>query len=52
MAARRHQLIQRVQVDVREQRADHALNAKGNFCFERSIQGWRSHSVLDLRRKR
>jgi len=23
-----------VQVDVAQQRADHAPNAKGNFCFE------------------
>jgi hypothetical protein len=37
---------------VGERGRDYALNTKGNFCFERSIEGWRSHSVLDLRRKR
>jgi hypothetical protein len=29
----------------------HALNAKGNFRFEREIRHWRSGNVLDLRRK-
>jgi hypothetical protein len=46
------QTLHAVERDVGEQGRDHALNTKGNFCFERSIQGWRSHSVLDLRRKR
>ncbi len=41
-----------VQVDVGEQRRDDALNAKGNFCFERRIEGWRGGVVLDLRRKK
>jgi hypothetical protein len=44
-------LQEAVDVQVGEQRADDALNAKGNFRFERSITGWRSGSVLDLRRK-
>ena len=44
-------LQEAVHVQVGEQRADDALNAKGNFRFERSITGWRSGSVLDLRRK-
>ena len=30
----------------------YALNAKDNFRFERTIVGWRSGDVLDLRRKR
>jgi hypothetical protein len=41
-----------VHVAVGQQRADHALNAKGNFRFERRIRGWQSYFVLDLRRKR
>jgi hypothetical protein len=40
-----------VQVDVRRQGRGHSLNAKGNFCFERTIVDWRSGFVLDLRRK-
>jgi len=49
-----HSLIQRVQVNVRQQRADHSPNAKGNFQFERVITGWRGArlQLLDLRRKR
>jgi RNA-directed DNA polymerase len=30
---------------------DDALNAKGNFRFEREVRHWRSGNVLDLRRK-
>jgi len=41
-----------VQVDVGEQRRDDALNAKGNFRFERSIENWRRSAIVDLRRKR
>jgi len=38
---------------IRENRADYALNAKYNFEFERKIWRWRRHHrVLDLRRKR
>jgi len=38
---------------IRENRADDALNAKDNFQFERKICGWqRGQGVLDLRRKR
>ena len=33
-------------------RGDHAPNAKGNFQFERSIAGWRSRDMLDMRRKK
>jgi hypothetical protein len=40
-----------VQHEIREQRRDDALNAKGNFRFEREIRHWRSGDVLDLRRK-
>ena len=41
-----------VHVNVGEQRACDALNAKDNFCFDRLIKGLRSRFVLDLRRKR
>ena len=42
-----------VEIEIRQQRADHSLNAKGNFCFDRVIRNWqRSVPVLDLRRKR
>jgi hypothetical protein len=44
-------LQEAVHAQVGEQRAADALNTKGNFRFERSITGWRSGSVLDLRRK-
>ena len=40
------------EIDIAEQRRDYALNAKDNFRFERTIVGWRSGDVLDLRRKR
>jgi hypothetical protein len=46
-------LQESVHVDIGEQRAHDALNAKDNFHFERKIFGWRRHHcVLDLRRKR
>jgi hypothetical protein len=49
----RHPHIERImQEEVRQKRADHALNAKGNFVFERRIEGWRGGLVLDLRRKK
>jgi hypothetical protein len=32
--------------------SDDALNAKGNFRFERELRQWRSGYVLDLRLKR
>ena len=32
-------------------RGDYSPNAKGNFQFERVIVGWRTQTVLDLRRK-
>jgi len=41
-----------MEVNVRQQRADDALNAKDNFRFERTISGWRGGCVVDLRRKR
>jgi hypothetical protein len=47
----RPQIEDIVQVDVGQQRRDDALNAKGNFRFEREIRHWRSGNVLDLRRK-
>jgi hypothetical protein len=40
-----------VQEEIRQQRADYSPNAKGNFQFERVVEGWRSRAVLDLRRK-
>jgi hypothetical protein len=42
-----------VEVDVGQQRADHAPYTKGNFQFERIITGWRTrYPLLDLRLKR
>ena len=41
-----------MQEQIRQERRDYALNAKDNFRFERTIVGWRSGDVLDLRRKR
>ena len=38
--------------DRRPKRGHYALNAKGNFRFDRLIEGWRDKPVLDLRRKR
>ena len=43
--------VEDVQVDVGQQRRDHAPYAKGNFQFERVIASWRAQPVLDLRRK-
>jgi hypothetical protein len=40
-----------VKIDVRQERRYHSPNAKGNFQFERVVQGWRSLAVVDLRRK-
>jgi hypothetical protein len=40
-----------MEVEVAQKYADHSLNAKGNFRFERTIVDWRSGFVLDLRRK-
>ena len=48
-----HQPVQRVEIDVGQQRANDALNAKDNFQFERSIRRLqRGLKLLDLRRKR
>ena len=33
-------------------RCRHSLNTKGNFSFERQIDGWRGRPMLDCRRKR
>ena len=38
-------------VDVGQKRGNHSPNAKGNFSFERGIQGYRSRPMVDLRRK-
>ena len=47
-----HPLVERiVQEQIGQQRTYDALNAKGNFRFEREIRQWRSGNVLDLRRK-
>jgi hypothetical protein len=47
-----HPQIKRVmQKQICQERRNHALNAKGNFRFEREIRHWRSGNVLDLRRK-
>jgi hypothetical protein len=41
-----------VQIDVGQQRTDHAMDAKDNFEFERRVALCRTQSVLDFRRKR
>jgi hypothetical protein len=41
-----------VQKQVGQERRHDALNAKGNFRFEREIRHWRSGNVLDMRRKK
>jgi len=41
-----------VQEQICQKWRNYALNAKDNFRFERTIVGWRSGDVLDLRRKR
>ena len=41
-----------VQVDVGQQRTEHAIDAKGNFEFERRVGLCRTLSLLDFRRKR
>ena len=46
------EIIDVMEVDVRQQRADYSPNAKDNFEFELKICGWRGDAVLDLRRKR
>jgi hypothetical protein len=47
-----HPVVEReMQKDIGQQRTDHSPNAKGNFQFERVIEGWRLREVLDLRRK-
>jgi hypothetical protein len=46
-------LQESIYVDVGEQRTRDALNAKGNFQFERSIYGWKCGiGVVDMRRKK
>jgi hypothetical protein len=45
-------LVQRMQVDVRQQRTDHAMYTKDNFEFERQIPLYRADSLLDMRRKK
>ena len=38
---------------IRENRADDALNAKDNFQFERRLYGWkRGLRLVDMRRKK
>ena len=41
-----------MQIDVTQRRRDDAMNAKGNFRFERQIVEWRDRPLIDLRRKR
>ena len=45
-------IIDMMEANVRQERADGSLNAKDNFRFERAIVGWRGQCVVDLRRKR
>ena len=46
------EIVDVVKVDIRKQRRNDALNAKGNFRFERQIVKWRDRPLVDLRRKR
>ena len=46
------EIVDVVKVDIRKQRRNDALNAKGNFRFERQIVEWRDRPLVDLRRKR
>ena len=46
------QVIDVMQIDVRQDRRAGSPNAKDNFRFERTILGWRGRCLLDLRRKR
>ena len=46
-----HPTIERVvKIEICEDRTDDAPYAKGNFCFDRVIRGWRGSPMLDLRR--
>jgi hypothetical protein len=49
-----HPQVERVMREkIRQNSADHAPYAKGNFEFERLVKGWRGiHPVLDLRLKK
>ena len=48
-----HPTIERVvKIEICEDRTDDGLNAKGNFCFDRVIRGWRRLPMVDLRRKK
>ena len=47
-----HPEIERImEKKISQQRANDGLNAKGNFCFDRVIRGWRRLPMVDLRRK-
>ena len=46
------ELIKFMQIDVGENRRDHAPYTKGNFQFERVVRGWRNTPILDLRLKK
>jgi len=41
-----------VKKEIGQEGACYALNAKGNFRFEREVKQWRCGPVLDLRHKR
>ena len=46
-------IIDMMEVNVRQERANYSPYAKGNFTFDRVICGWRrALTVLDLRLKR
>jgi hypothetical protein len=45
-------LVHFVEQDIGQERGQHSLNAKGNFCFDRLVGLDRSCSVLDLRLKK
>ena len=41
-----------VHIEIAQHDADYTLNAKGNFCFDRLIEGWRDTPLVDYRLKR
>ena len=41
-----------VEIKIGQQGTYHSLNAKGNFCFERKIEGWRANRTVDFRHKK
>ena len=43
--------LARDEMDEEQKRVQDSLNAKGNFSFERRVEGWRDRPVVDMRHK-